>query len=183
MIIWENEYVYINELFSKTHNRYLISLKKNWKYKRIPRANYIYMINTLSEIPKGFVIHHINYNTIDDRFENLQLLSRKEHNLIHINDPNHFMFRKWHTYWSRPKSESHKQKIKKAHIQKSEYVKLNILQIARAMLTENMKQNEFLEIINRKSHHSIKRITGMNFTSLKKYILWKQNENITILTK
>lgn len=37
-------------------------------------------------IPKGYVIHHINKISNDDRLENLELLTRKEHINIHRED-------------------------------------------------------------------------------------------------
>ena len=38
------------------------------------------------EIPKGSVVHHINKNCLDDRIENLQILTRAEHINIHRED-------------------------------------------------------------------------------------------------
>lgn len=34
-------------------------------------------------VPKGHVIHHINGNGLDNRIENLQLMTHKEHNQLH----------------------------------------------------------------------------------------------------
>lgn len=36
--------------------------------------------------PKGYVIHHINKDKLDDRIDNLKLLSRSEHINIHRDD-------------------------------------------------------------------------------------------------
>jgi len=35
------------------------------------------------KIPEGFMIHHINNDKKDNRIENLELVSRKEHGLKH----------------------------------------------------------------------------------------------------
>lgn len=46
-----------------------------------------YIINAeykFGQIPKGHDIHHINEDKLDDSFENLQLLSRREHRLKHV---------------------------------------------------------------------------------------------------
>ena len=34
-------------------------------------------------IPRGYVIHHINENPLDDRLENLQMLTNAEHMRLH----------------------------------------------------------------------------------------------------
>lgn len=37
-------------------------------------------------VPKGYVVHHINRNPLDDRIENLSLLTRVAHLMEHRND-------------------------------------------------------------------------------------------------
>lgn len=176
MLIWNNNYEYINELYHKYHDRYYISLRKNWKYFRIPRTLWVYMNNTNKELEKWYVLHHINKNKKDDRFENLQILTRWEHNKIHASDENHYMFRKWHTFWSKPKSEEHKQHIKESHLKRNKIIKENILNIAKENINNNTSLKEFLRLINKKWHHSIKRITWMTFKQLKLYILSTNNK-------
>ncbi len=37
-------------------------------------------------VPNGYVVHHINKNALDDRIENLELLTRAEHLSVHRDD-------------------------------------------------------------------------------------------------
>ncbi len=48
----------------------------------VPRAKWVWESSN-GEVPKGFVVHHVNEDTIDDRIDNLRLLTRKEHRLLH----------------------------------------------------------------------------------------------------
>lgn len=43
-----------------------------------PLAKYVWQKNK-GELPKGMLIHHKNRNKMDDRIENLQIMTRKEH--------------------------------------------------------------------------------------------------------
>jgi len=52
----------------------------------IKRANYIWFQNTDELIIPPYFLHHINGNKEDDRFENLQKVTRKEHMDIHRKD-------------------------------------------------------------------------------------------------
>jgi hypothetical protein len=56
---------------------------KTGKASFISKQRYIWIEN-YGEIPEGFVIHHINGDKKDNRIENLQCLSRKEHAQVHI---------------------------------------------------------------------------------------------------
>lgn len=40
-------------------------------------------------VPKGFVVHHLNHNQLDDRIENLQALTRAEHLAEHRDEFDH----------------------------------------------------------------------------------------------
>lgn len=64
----------------------------NGRYKRImvngkncQLHRYVWEQNN-GPIPKGYIVHHINGNKLDNRIENLSCISQKEHNLIHSKD-------------------------------------------------------------------------------------------------
>lgn len=50
------------------------------KHKMLHRIIYQ---NRFGEIPKGMLVHHINGDIFDNRIENLQLVSKTEHERIH----------------------------------------------------------------------------------------------------
>jgi len=53
--------------------------------ERMLESHYIWLqFNKLTEIPKGYEIHHINKNAQDNRIENLQLLNKTEHRQLHF---------------------------------------------------------------------------------------------------
>lgn len=48
----------------------------------MPRAVHVW-ISSGGTVPKGFVIHHDNEDTLDDRIENLKCIKRGAHRMIH----------------------------------------------------------------------------------------------------
>jgi hypothetical protein len=52
----------------------------------------------IDKVPKGFVIHHINFNKLDNSIENLKLMEKGEHNSLHTkitNEQNKEKFRQY----------------------------------------------------------------------------------------
>ena len=65
----------------KPRNFIKIAEPNKWKYYAVflwEQAN--------GKIPKGYVIHHINKNRLDDRLDNLVCLTRSEHINLHRKD-------------------------------------------------------------------------------------------------
>ncbi len=42
--------------------------------------------HNLDKIPEGYIVHHINGNKLDYSKENLQMMTKKEHDLYHFNN-------------------------------------------------------------------------------------------------
>lgn len=66
--------------YGKHPNYYFDSGDKNGKKKRLHHAVYEYY---KGEIPKGMVVHHIDFNPLNNEIDNLALVSRAEHMRIH----------------------------------------------------------------------------------------------------
>ncbi len=49
----------------------------------VRRAHVVWWLNTKQVIPKGFCIHHKNGDSLDDQFENLELLTAGQHTTLH----------------------------------------------------------------------------------------------------
>lgn len=109
----------ISELYNKTHDRYVISFVENWKYTRVLKSLWVRKYENGRDFPNWYILHHIDKDRKNDTIENLMLVTRWEHNKLHADDENHHMFRKWHSYWNKPKSEEHKKNIKDAHIRRA----------------------------------------------------------------
>lgn len=63
-----------------------IYFKGYYNKKRVTLHRYLWeKIN--GSIPKGFVVHHINNNPLDNRIDNLQCVSRSEHQSNHLKEP------------------------------------------------------------------------------------------------
>jgi hypothetical protein len=56
--------------------------KPNGRARSITKHRAIWM-RVHGEIPKGYIIHHINGNKQDNRIENLECISHREHQLKH----------------------------------------------------------------------------------------------------
>ena len=52
-------------------------------------SHYVWWQNTEYWPQRGEHIHHINFDKLDDRFENLQLMTHKEHTSLHHIDTTH----------------------------------------------------------------------------------------------
>lgn len=67
--------------FNKAQGRYLRCVGKG-KYMQESVYQYI-KAHKLDKISKGFVVHHIDFNKKNNKIENLQLLSRSAHTILH----------------------------------------------------------------------------------------------------
>lgn len=168
------EYIYLKELYNSYHDRFVVALHRDGKYIRMLKSNWIWIVLNNKHIPKWYVIHHIDKNHKNDAIENLQLVTRWEHNKLHDNDKNHYMFRKWHTYWSHPKSEEHKLKIQESHINRVIIERDRVYKIIRDSVIQNpqLKIKDAMVLCWKKSHRFINRLLHTTFTLLKQDILW-----------
>lgn len=67
-------------------DRFFVKLSSPWKGRTIwPEANYVWLLNNPSfeEIPKGYVIHHLDENEQNDDPTNLVLMQKYQHVAYH----------------------------------------------------------------------------------------------------
>lgn len=72
----------------KSNGRILVKVPESYPGKRYildyaPRSHYVYWKHTGHIIQKDEVIHHLDENKMNDSFENLKLMTRGEHTIIH----------------------------------------------------------------------------------------------------
>ena len=52
--------------------------------RSIGEHDYVWVLNNKRAIPKGYHVHHVNRNILDNRIENLQLLEAGDHTRKHL---------------------------------------------------------------------------------------------------
>jgi hypothetical protein len=80
------QYCKFNDIIFYQKDKYYVALK-NDKYPtglKLHQVIYMYY-HKLTEFPKGYVIHHIDENRLNNDISNLQLLTRSEHQKLHNN--------------------------------------------------------------------------------------------------
>lgn len=163
------EYVFISRLYNSYHDRYMVSLKKDGVYYRTREHIWIWMVHNKKHLPSWYIIHHINKDHKDNKIENLVMVTRWEHNKLHADDENHYMFREWHTYWSKPKSIEHKWKIKDAHIDRSNNIRKEHIKNATNYYLKNKfcTNKEILIFIWLSPNNSFKKRLWISFLDFK----------------
>lgn len=57
---------------------------KRFKGELILKSHFVYLnYSGLDKIPRGYIIHHVDGNSLNDKIENLILMRRKDHILLH----------------------------------------------------------------------------------------------------
>lgn len=117
---------------------YMISTSKEGNFEK-----YLHRLiyeEHYGEIPKGYFVHHKNENKLDNRIENLELVSHAEHTALHA---------KGKSYWlGRKHSEETKEKIRKAHT-------LSYATIAKRGKDKNNKQKYSIKYRGKYIKHSV----------------------------
>lgn len=60
-----------------------VFLPKYYGTRPVPEHYYVWCKHHKSEVPTGYVIHHINHNRSDNRIQNLLLIKRGDHSKYH----------------------------------------------------------------------------------------------------
>jgi len=70
-------------ILNKYRGRYVVYIKERDRHICLPYARYLMEQKLGRELSSNEGVHHINFNCLDDRLENLQLVTKSEHSLIH----------------------------------------------------------------------------------------------------
>jgi hypothetical protein len=65
---------------------HITSRKEGYPFKKLHRLIYEAYYG---QIPDGYHVHHIDGNKLNNRIDNLQLLSKSEHSSLHNSEENH----------------------------------------------------------------------------------------------
>jgi len=65
-----------------------IKIREGWRYIYVGNGKYVeehrlVWLKEYGDIPKGYIIHHINGIRDDNRIENLQMMTKSEHSKLH----------------------------------------------------------------------------------------------------
>lgn len=77
--------------------------RKNVNGKNVQYSRYVWEKH-FGKIPKGMIIHHIDKNKMNNKIENLAMMSYKAHNLLHSHSP-----------WNKGLTINTSEKFKEAH--------------------------------------------------------------------
>jgi hypothetical protein len=67
----------------KRHGNYYAARTYSKRFNGTRNVIVVYLHRMITNCPKGFEVHHINGDTLDNRRENLMVLTPKQHTEIH----------------------------------------------------------------------------------------------------